>query len=373
MNFGVPREIRDLERRVGLTPAGVRTLVQAGHTVYVERDAGVGAGFHDEAYRQAGAEIVYSAAEAYGRADIVAKTTRPAAKEHIHFRPGQTIFSFLHLPVASPDLYEALATRNITAVAYEMIQDVDGSLPVLLPASEIAGRMAPIIAGNLMMSAAGRGVLLGGVPGVAPAVVVILGGGVLGTNAARAFVGVGAEVIVLDRDVRKLRRLDELLAGSVTTLFANEYNIRRTVVFADVLIGSVSAPGERAAILVDEQMVRQMRDGTIIIDFSIDNGGCIATSRPTNLRNPTYVHENVIHYCVPNVTAAAARSASHAFTNAALPYLLAVAEHGMLGVLGREPALIEGLILYQGQLVHPKVARALGRPVEATVSRGGEA
>lgn len=373
MNFGVPKEVRDLEKRVGLTPVGVRTLVKAGHTVYVERDAGIGAGFPDESYRDAGAHIVYSAAEAYGRADAVAKVTRPTAAEHTLFRPGQAIFSFLHLPVASPDLYDALVKSNITAVAYEMIQESDGTLPVLLPSSEIAGRLAPIIAGNLLMQSFGRGVLLGGVPGVPPAVVVILGGGILGINAARAFVGVGAEVIVLDDDMRRLRRIDELLGSRVTTMYATEYNIRRTALFSDILLGAVSSPGERAPILVDEDTVHRMRNGTVIMDFSIDSGGCVATSRPTNLRNPTYIYDGVIHYCVPNLTAAVARSASHAFTNAAIPYLLAVGQHGMVGVLARNPAFLQGVVLFQGQLAHPTIAHALGRDVEVNLSRGGQA
>ncbi len=373
MNFGVPKEVRDLEKRVGLTPVGVRTLVQAGHTVYVERDAGIGAGFPDEVYREAGAQIVYSAAEAYGRADTVAKVTRPTAAEHSLFRPGQAIFSFLHLPVASPDLYDALVKYNITAIAYELIQEPDGTLPVLIPASEIAGRLAPVIAGHLLMQSYGRGVLLGGVPGVPPAVVVILGGGGLGINAARAFAGAGAEVIVLDWDMRRLRRVDELMGSRVTTMFATEYNLRRTALFADVLVGAVSSPGERAPILVDEDTVRRMRTGTVIMDFSIDSGGCTATSRPTNLRNPTYIYGGVIHYCVPNVTAAVARSASHAFTNGAIPYLLTVGEHGMVGVLAKDAALLQGIVMYQGQLVHPTIARALGRDVEVNLSRGGHA
>lgn len=366
MEYSVPREVRDLEMRVGLTPAGVLALTQARHVVYVERGAGVGAGFGDEDYRRAGAQIVHSAAEAYGRADVVVKVTRPIAREYHLFRPGQLLFSFLHLTVASPDLYDALAEREMTAFAYEMIQEEDGHLPVLLPMSEIAGRLSPVIAGQLLMNLhGGRGALLSGIPGVPAAAIVILGGGVLGSNAARAFLGVGAQVTVLDSDVRKLQRLDEVFNGRVTTMIANEYNVKRVVEFADVLVGCILSPGRRAPILVSREMVRRMRPGSVIIDFSIDQGGCVETSRPTTLRDQTFVEEKVIHHCVPNMTAAVARTSSYALTNAALPYLLAVGQGGVEGALEQEPALWRGLNIHQGQLVHAGVAAALGRPVSS--------
>ena len=365
--FGIPREVRDLEMRVGLTPAGVLALKQAGHTVYVEKNAGLGAGFADEDYRRAGAAIVYNAAELYGRADIIAKIARPTVHEHTLFRPQQTIFSFLHLAVASPDLVQALSAREITAVAYEMIADQDGRHPVLLPASEVAGRMAPLIAGQLLRSDHdGIGILLGGIPGVPPAAVVILGAGVLGTNAARAFVGLGAEVVVLDKEVRALRQLEEKLPDRVTTMFANTFNLQRATQFADVLIGAVHLPGSRPPIVVSREMVHQMRPGSVIIDFSIDEGGCIATSRPTTLRDPAYLVEGVVHHCVPNVTAACARTTSYAIANAALPYLLAAGEYGLPAATEQEPALRSGINLYCGQLAHPAVAAALG--LEAVVS-----
>jgi alanine dehydrogenase len=379
MEFGVPREVRDLERRVGLTRAGVLALGRAGHTVYVERDAGAGAGFRDEDYRQAGAQIVYSAAEAYGRADVVVKVTRPAAQEHALFRSRQAIFSFLHLSVASPDLFEALVEREITAVAYEMIRDQDGLLPVLLPLSQVAGRLAPIIAGQLLTSTytqrgsiggvraglgGGHGILLSGIPGVPPAAIVILGGGVLGSNAARAFVGMGAQVTVLDADVKKLQQLDDLLDGRVTTMLSNEYNLNRVVEFADVLVGCVLVPGRRAPVLISREMVRHMRPGSAIIDFAIDQGGCVETSRPTTLRDPTFVEEGIIHHCVPYVTATVARTASYALTNAALPYLLSVGAQGLPQVFEHEPALVGGVSLYQGKLAHRDVAAALGRWTE---------
>ncbi len=371
MEIGVPKEVRDLEMRVGLTPAGVLALVRAGHTVYVERGAGNGAGFSNEDYRGAGAQIVYSATEAYGRADVVVKMTRPVAAEHSLFRPGQAILSFLHLATASADLYEALVERGITAIAYEMIQEEDGRLPVLLPMSEVAGRLAPVIAGRLLMNnGGGRGILLNGIPGVPPAAVVIMGGGMLGTNAARSFLGLGAQVTILDHDVRKLQHLDDMFAGRVTTMLANEYNLQRSVEFADVLVGCVRVRGRRAPVLVTREMVHRMRPGSVIIDFSIDQGGCVATSRPTTLRDQTYTEEGVIHHCVPTITATVARTASHALTNAALPYLLSLATYDLPAALEHTQALRQGVNLYQGRLVHVDIAAALGRKLELDWGQG---
>lgn len=353
--IGIPQEVRDLERRVGLTPAGVLAMKQAGHTIYVQTGAGAGAGFSDEAYRQAGAEIVYSAGEVYGRADILAKVTRPCAQEHTLFRPGQTIFSFLHLSVASPDLRQALEGHAITAVAYEMIEDTNGNRPVLRPASEVAGRMAPLIAGQLLSSyqpglgSDGLGILLSGLAGVPPATVVIVGAGVLGRNAARACMGMGAEVTVLDQNLEALRVIDNRFDGRVTTMFANEYNLKRTTAFADVLIGAVSIPGQRAPITISHDMVRSMRRGSVIMDFSIDQGGCVEGIRPTTLRDPAYLSEGIIHYAVPNMTAVYARTTSHAITNSALPYLLAAADHGLPAAFAQLPALEKGVNLLQGK------------------------
>lgn len=354
--IGIPKEVRDLERRVGLTPAGVLAMKQAGHTIYVQANAGAGAGFSDEAYRQAGAQIVYSAGEVYGRADIVAKVTRPCADEHPLFRPGQTLFSFLHLSVASPDLRQALESHEITAVAYEMIEEPDGNRPVLRPASEVAGRMAPLIAGQLLSSyqagldGDGLGILLSGLAGVPPATVVIVGAGVLGRNAARACMGMGAEVTVLDQSMNALRIIDNRFDGRVTTMFANEYNLKRTTAFADVLIGAVSLPGQRAPIIISRDMVRSMRKGSVIMDFSIDQGGCVEGIRPTTLRDPAYMAEGVIHYAVPNMTAVYARTTSHAITNSALPYLLAAADHGLPAAFASVPALAKGVNLLQGKM-----------------------
>lgn len=374
MEFGVPAEVRDLENRVGLTPPGVLTLSKAGHQVYVERDAGATAGFSDEDYRTAGAQIVYSAEEAYRRADVVVKVTRPTHDEHALFRTGQTIFSFLHLAVSSPDLLDALAERRITAIAYELVQKEDGCLPVLVPMSQTAGRLAPIIAGQLLTThRGGRGTLLNGLPGVPAAAVVILGGGELGFSAARAFWGIGAQVTVLDKDIDQLRRIEEFFDGKVNTVLYNEYNLKRAVSYADVFVGAVQTPGKRAPILVTRDMVRSMRKRSVIIDFSIDSGGCVETSRPTTIRDQTFVEEGIIHFCVPNLTAIAARTTSYALTNASLPYLLSIGSEGVGTALKTHPALATGTVLYQGKLVSRIVASALGKPIEGTLPVGGNA
>ena len=373
MEFGVPKEVRDGETRVGLTPAGVLSLVRAGHTVYVEKDAGAGAGFGNDEYEHAGAHVVYSADEAYGRAETVVKDTRPTAQEHTLFRPEQTIFSFLYLTVSSPDLLQAFVENKITAVAYEMIQADDGRLPVLLPTSEVAGRLAPVIAGRLLMGdRGGRGILLSGIPGVPPAVAVILGAGVAGINAARAFLGLNAQVIVLDRDLKQLHEVDDLFQGRVTTMITNSYNLKKAVAFADVLVGCVQVPGQRAPLLVSREMVRQMRPGSVIIDLAIINGGCVETSRPTTLRDQTYVAEGVIHHCVPNVTASVARTASHALTHASLPCLKAVGSKGLSHVVQTHSTLARGINLYQGKIAHPRIATALGREIEIELPSGVE-
>lgn len=362
MEFGVPREIRNLERRVGLTPAGVAALTKSGNTVYIEHNAGADAGFNDEHYENVGGRIVYSAAEAYGRADVVVKVTRPTHQEYRLFKDGQTILSFFHLTVASPDLHAALALHNITAIAYEVMEDVDGMLPILMPMSEVAGQLAPVFAGKLLtIPDGGRGILLGGLPGVARAIVLIVGAGTLGRSAARAFVGTGAQVLVLDNDVRKLRIVDQMFDGKVSTMIANDYNLNRMVSFADVLVGAVLKPGERAPVIITREMVKKMRRGSVIMDFSIDLGGCVETSRPMSLSDPTFVAEGVTHFCVPNVPAMAARTSSHALTNALQPYLERIAECGLECALGEMPALYNGVKMYQGKVASHRLARSLGR------------
>jgi len=368
MEFGIPKEVRDLESRVGLTPAGVSSLVRHGHTVYVEKNAGVAAGFSDETYRHSGGQVVYSAAEVYGRSDVVIKVTRPTAAEHVLFRSGQILIAFLHLAVASPDFLEALRESEMTAVACEMIERPDGERPILVPMSEVAGRLAPVVAGQLLMTnSGGRGTLLSGIPGVPRGVATIIGGGALGANAARAFLNIGAQVVVLDNDVARLQHLDEVLNGRVTTMLSTNYNLERVTEFADVVVGAVLSPGRRAPVIITRQMIQRMRPGAVFLDFSIDQGGCSETSRPTTLRDQTYVVDGVIHFCVPNLTAAVARTTSYGLTNSLLPYLLELGEHGIIGLVGRLPYVSTGINVLQGKLSSPELAQALGRKVEVTL------
>lgn len=365
MNFGIPKEIRPLEYRVALAPACVDALVKAGHQVYVERGAGLSAGFRDRDYQSVGGDIVYNPTEVYGRADVVIKVARPTKDEYEQFRPRQLLLAFLHAAVASPDLLQALRESEVTAIGYETIEDPSGNLPVLLPTSEVAGRMAPLIAGQLLESIdGGRGILLSGIPGVPPAAVVILGAGVLGTNAARSFLGVGAEITVLDESLPALQRLDRILEGRAATMLATPYNIAKAAAFADVLVGAVAVPGQRAPVLVTRSMVHSMRQRAVIIDFAIDMGGCVETSRPTSHIDPAYIEEGVIHYCVPNVPARVARTASYALANAILPYLLEVGRLGLKIALRRNPDLRRGVNTYEGQLAHAGLAEALGVQVE---------
>ncbi|MCL4803822.1 MAG: alanine dehydrogenase [Anaerolineae bacterium] len=368
MEFGIPKEVRDLESRVGLTPAGVSSLVRHGHTVYVEKNAGVGAGFSDETYRHSGARVVYSAAEVYGRSDVIIKVTRPTAAEHSLFRSGQIIIAFLHMAVASPDFLEALREREITAIACEMIERPGGERPILVPMSEVAGRLAPVVAGQLLMTnGGGRGTLLSGIPGVPRGVVAIIGGGVLGTNAARAFLNVGAQVVVLDTEINRLQHLDEMLNGRVTTMLSTNYNLERVTEFSDVVVGAVLSPGRRAPVIITRAMIQRMRPGAVFLDFSIDQGGCSETSRPTTLRDQTYIVDGIIHHCVPNLTAAVARTTSYGLTNSLIPYLLELGEHGIIGLMSRMPHVVSGINLYQGKLSSREVAHALGKEIETSL------
>jgi alanine dehydrogenase len=368
MNFGVPKEVRPYEFRVGLTPAAADALIRAGHEVYIERSAGRDAGFHDNDYEKVGAKIVYSASEAYGRVDVVVKVTRATDTEYMHFRPGQTIFSFMHLAVASPDLMESLKENEITGIAYETIEKDGGILPVLLPTSELAGGLAPIIAGQLMQSInGGKGILLNGIPGTPPAAVVILGAGVLGTFAARAFSRLGAQVTILDKELKALQRIDNMFGGRISTMISNPFNLTKAVSFADVVVCCAAVPGQRAPILITRSMVQMMSSRSVLIDFAIDNGGCAETSHPTNLVHPTFVKEGIIHYCVPNVPTLVARTASYALSNAHLPYLLEIGKNSVEEAIKNIPALRAGANVYQGKLAHPKIAEELSRKVEVNL------
>jgi len=361
MDIGVPKEAA-LENRVGLAPDGVAMLVADGHRVYVQSRAGHIAGFHDEDYRAAGADIVYSPEEAWGRADMIVKVRAPVPAEFPYLRDGHIVAGFLHLAVAPRAIIEHLLSRQITAIAYETIQTEDERLPVVVPMSEIAGRMIPIVAGQLLMNThGGKGILLGGLPGVPAAEVVIIGGGVVGSNAAKAFLGLGARVTVLDNNPAHLRALDERLGGQATLMLATTANLRAVCRMADVLVGCVLIPGERAPRLITRDMVRSMKSRSVIMDLSIDQGGCVETSRPTTIENPIYVEEDVIHYCVPNMSAVVARTATYALTHAALPYISLVAREGLERAIMKNKALAKGIVMARGYAVSPTVAASAGR------------
>lgn len=351
MDIGIPRERRPGDSRIGFTPAGVELLMADGHHCYVEEDAGLGAGFTNEDFVKAGAQIVYSGEEAYGRADLVLKVARPTAEELGWMRPGQTVLAFWHIASASPDNLEVLQQKKITSIAYETIALDDGTLPVLRPMSMIAGRMAaPTAASLLRNDRGGKGVLLEGVPGVPPAQVVILGAGVVGTNAAQTFIGLGAQVFVLDRNLARLEALVERYRG-IITMVSHPFNVRKCCRFADVLVGAVLVPSQRSPILVTREMVREMRPRSLILDISIDQGGCVETSRPTSHRTPTFVEEGVTHYCVPNMSGVLGRTATHALNNAAWPYVQLITGLGVTSAFDASPALVRGCITCNGELM----------------------
>jgi len=352
MNIGIPKERRPFEYRVGLSPAGVEILCHHGHPIYVEHEAGLGSGFADEEYEQAGANIVYSTEEVYGRADLILKVARPTEDEMKFIQPGSTLAGLLSLPSASQSKIDALLNNKITAIAYEQIREIDGSLPVLRPFSQIGGAMAAEVAARLLHSdQGGRGILLGGIPGVPPAEVVILGAGTAGTYAARAFTGLGAHVTVLDKDINALQRISQC-GMNVITMLSTERNIARCCEFANVLVGAVLVPGARAPLLVSRATVRKMKPRSVIIDISIDEGGCVETSRPTTHDRPSYLEENVVHYCVPNMPGIVARTATHGFVNVATPYILQIADMGVEKAVGENPAIEAAINTYQGEIRH---------------------
>lgn len=363
MIIGVPHETERLEHRVGLTPFAVSRLVAGGHTVLVEHDAGAEAHFRDAHFVEAGAEIVYSAEEVYKRAGMVCQVgaVQPAALELL--APRSLICGFHHLAVAPVATIERLMALEATLVGYEIVVGEGGGRPILMPMSDLAGQMAIHVAAELLqIHAGGRGILLGHTPGVPAATVVILGAGQVGTVAAGHAAAMGAQVIVLDADLRKLRRLSETVGGRVQTALAGEAQLARFVAIADVLIGAVLIPGGRAPFLVTEAMVQGMKPGSVIVDVSIDQGGCIETSRPTLLDHPTFRAHGVVHYCVPNMTSNIARTASRVMSDAAMPYLRDIAGRGLEASLAADAGLAEGVYLYRGRPVHPAVAGAVGRP-----------
>jgi alanine dehydrogenase len=359
MRVGVPKEIKIHEYRVGLTPGAVREYAAAGHSVVVETDAGAGIGASDEVYRRAGAVIADTAAEIFATADMIIKVKEPQAREWSQLREGQIIFTYLHL-APDPEQAKGLMSSGCTAIAYETVTDAKGGLPLLAPMSEVAGRLSIEAAGSaLKRSAGGRGILLGGVPGVVPARVVVIGGGVVGTHASRMAVGLGAEVTVLDRSIPRLRELDELFAGRVRTRFSTIEVIEEEVYAADAVIGAVLVPGASAPKLVTREMLKSMRPGSAIIDVAIDQGGCFETSRPTTHADPTYQVDGIVHYCVANMPGAVPLTSSQALNNATLPFGLALARDGFAAVT-RNPHLRAGLNVHDGRITHKAVAESLG-------------
>jgi alanine dehydrogenase len=360
VKIGVPKEIKAHEYRVGLTPAGVRELVQGGHDVAVEHNAGAGIGSDDEAYRSAGASIVGAAAEVFEAADLIVKVKEPQPAEIALLRRGQILFTYLHL-AADKAQTQGLINSGATCIAYETVTDRAGSLPLLAPMSEVAGRMSVQVGAHcLEREQGGAGILLGGVPGVPPAKVVVLGGGVSGTNAARMAVGLEAGVTIIDKSLTRLKELDLQFGPRATTLFATTAAIEQAVLAADLVIGAVLVPGAAAPKLVTRAMVQRMRSGSVLVDIAIDQGGCFETSRPTTHSDPTYVVDGVVHYCVTNMPGAVAKTSTYALTNATLPFVLALAGKGWRQAMLDDPHLAEGLNIDAGRVTHRAVAHALG-------------
>jgi alanine dehydrogenase len=359
MRVGVPKEIKPNEHRVGLTPGSVREFVDRGHEVLVQCGAGAGIGAADADYGAAGARTVATAREVFDAADLVVKVKEPQPGECAMLRRGQILFTYLHL-APDPELTRRLLDARVTGIAYETVTDVAGGLPLLAPMSEVAGRLAIQAAARFLeQPAGGQGLLLGGVPGVAPARVVVIGGGVVGTQAARMALGLGARVTLLDRSLARLRQLDDLFDGRADTVYATRDNVEQAVVSADAVIGAVLVPGAAAPKLIGRSLLGRMKRGAVLVDVAIDQGGCFETSRPTTHADPVYTVDGVLHYCVANMPGAVPRTSSHALVNATLPYGLAIAGGGLRAVL-TDPHLRAGLNVHDGQLTHAAVAESLG-------------
>ncbi len=360
MKIGCPKEIKVHEYRVGLVPAGVRELTSAGHEVVVETGAGAGIGIVDDAYRSAGATVLPDAKSVFSAAEMIVKVKEPQLPECAMLRKGQVLFTYLHL-AADAEQAKALAKSGVTAIAYETVTVPDRSLPLLTPMSEVAGRMSIQVGATALQKAnGGFGVLLGGVPGVAPARVVILGGGVAGTNATQMAVGLGAQVTVVDRSLRRLRELDAQFGSQIETAYSTIEAVERLVIQAELVIGAVLVTGAAAPKLVTRDMVRRMQKGAVLVDISIDQGGCFETSKPTTHADPTYVVDGVVHYCVTNMPGAVPRTSTFALTNATLPYVRALADHGWRKALARDAGFAAGLNVHEGAITHEAVARDLG-------------
>jgi alanine dehydrogenase len=361
MIIGIPKEIKDNEYRVSLTPGGAHLLVEEGHRLLVQTGAGHGSGFPDGEYADAGAAIVPTAAEAWA-ANMVMKVKEPLASEYDFLRPDLILFTYLHL-AAAEKLTHVLLEKRTTGVAYETVQPADGSLPLLTPMSEVAGRMAVQVGAHYLEKMnGGRGKLMGGVPGVAPCNVVVIGGGVVGTSAAKVALGMGAAVTIIDKDLNRLRFLSEVLHGNLTTLMSNPRSIATACDYADLLVGAVLVPGAKAPRLVTRDMVSRMKPGSVIVDVAVDQGGCVETCHPTTHSDPVYVVDGVIHYCVANMPGAVPRTSTYALSNATLPYAEKLARHGVPAALKADAALAKGVNTYAGHLTYRGVADAFNLP-----------
>lgn len=360
MIVGVPKEIKISENRVGMTEAGVRQLVKEGHTVYVEKDAGAGSGITNQHYEKAGAKILDTKSEVYEKAEMIVKVKEPLPDEYDLLKPNLILYTYLHL-AAEPKLTRVLCDRQVKAIAYETIQKADGTLPLLTPMSEVAGRMATQIgAFYLQKDHGGMGILLGGVTGVKPGKVTIIGGGVVGTNAAKMAVGLGADVTVLDVSTARLEYLDDIFAGRITTLYSNTQNIEQCVAQSDLLIGAVLITGHKAPTLVSKSMISTMAKGSVVVDVAVDQGGCIETCRPTSHQSPTYEVDGVIHYCVPNMPGVVSRTSTYALTNVTMRYASMLAAMGVEDAIAKDKELFHGLNTYGGAVCYEPVARDLG-------------
>ncbi len=361
MIIGVPREVKDHESRVGVTPAGAKALTEAGHKVLVEQNAGALSSFPDDDYQAVGAEIVGEAYNVWRNADMVVKVKEPTKEEYYHFREGLTLFTYLHLAPLT-ELTDMLLERKVTGIAYETVRDRFGSLPLLTPMSEVAGRLSVQVGATYLQKGhGGRGVLLGGVPGVPPGNVCIIGGGIVGTNAAKMALGLGAKVTLVDLNLNRLRELDDIFSGRVFTLASNSYNVERAVSEADLVIGGVLIPGAAAPKIVTRAMVSKMKKGSVIVDVAIDQGGCIETAKPTTHSDPSYEVDGVVHYCVTNMPAAVPNTSTLALTNATFPYVLKLAKLGAKAAIANDPGIAEGVNTIEGKLTYKAVADSQGR------------
>jgi alanine dehydrogenase len=371
MIIGIPKEIKNNENRVAITPAGVKAFCQAGHQVIIQKSAGLGSGIEDKEYNQAGATIRETAQEVFKKADMIMKVKEPLASEYDLLRAGQILFTYFHF-ASSLELTKAMLKRKVICITYETVETKDGGLPLLAPMSEVAGKMAAQVAAYyLALPYGGRGVLMGGVPGVSPAKVVVIGGGTVGTNAAKVAAGMGANVILFDININRLKYLDDVLPKNITLLISNQHNIEEEIKDADAVIGAVLIPGAKAPKLVTEEMIKMMKPNSVIVDVAIDQGGCIATSRPTSHSDPVFKLHNVLHYCVTNMPGAFSRTSTFALTNATLPYGLEIANKGYKEAIKGNKALAKGLNVIDGKVTYKPVAKVFDLkyyPVEEIIS-----